>query len=867
MPRPRQQFLSGPYRGMRANWRGPLDEGLAYEIGNMLPVNRLGASPLVAVPPSVVQTGLTTNPPVSDDFGASNSLTAVGHNTEATLDPAAAADNNYTAHFDVTVRVKCPASGSVNAGITLGLWADTGSGYSQIATYPYSASATAEAGSCVTTAYARPNSKVSAVGWTDNGKNTLWEVLDEITADDFTTYASCAAVAGEFKDFTVGLSTIADPGVHTGHALRIRCKASGPFSGTLVVTLKDDGTTIAENFFGLTTYWKTDTFTLTTAQAAAIANYDKLQVFVEAQPELSDDATIYCTWIEFSAPGVATYQATTWTHEQKTIAVAGAGVGDKIKLQVESEQNAADLYSYTVHGYDGTGDPSNGVTYVSGQAVPVQGFGVLQEESYACVNGELYKLAYSTQTWTRKVTTAELGAASITLNTGGPVYFTEFVTPISGTLTPVLVISDGSNVPFYWDGTSTTGAGLKKMVIDNVDPPGGGVDCPVFYGQPTVYYAKLFAIKKDDRRTIVWSEENDLLTGFDVDSGANFWTLSQTGGAPLHCLVGTNQALFYFRDTSIGSIRGPVADDFTASGVHDDISTTIGTTGTRGAALIGDTIWVQDAEGKPWAFRPGEAPQPIWQEIGDYWGRGAGDPAKSNPGDRLRFPFCWVGIDSDDLVACCWEGSATQAGGIVLFDAASRQPLTVFTPGYGDNYVAVGVGYAEATIASVKRRQPVLLVGYPSGACVSWPPLFPGTTSQYDLTNPTRVPTSPWLRVHAGFGSSVRYLWDRATLVLYAGAAVEAAPPAVGAITPYWGVDNVLTVPPAPTTFKFIQFAGLTAGSVQNWNHTASQRRADRLVWGLERESRHLMAAFDGPMGVESVVLEAGVMRADPAHP
>lgn len=853
--RQRQRFTVGPFRGMRAAWRGSADEALAYEIGNMLPVQRLlGASPLVAIPPSSILTGLTSAPPVSDNFSASNVLDANGETTEAVLDPAAAVSDQYLLHYSVDVRTLCPVTGSQAAGITVAIdTMDDGVNWVERQTIVYSVTAQAGVGACADQESA-PNAVMDAFdAVVPSGAAN--EVMDEVSPDD-ADYArlDVSYSGGPITSFgEVGLSGLTDPGVGTGHVLKVRHKETGSLVvGTVEVSLKDDGAVRASWFVDLSEgVWTTEVLALSEAQANSLLNYNGgLSVSVEAAADV--DAVFSCSvsWIRLTVPG-GTAQQTVWAHEQKSITVAGLVPNDKVRLRIKSVQNPSLLQSFAVHGFDNVGDPSPGVTYFSGAANPVQGFGVLSDESYCAAGGELYKLDYATGVWTKYITTAQLTAAGITLTATEPVYFTPFI--YQGT--PAFVVNDslGTHKPFIWTGANGTGLTLMSTV-----------GAAGFYGQPTVYYAKLFAIKYDERNTITWSEENQPETGYETGGYNNAWTLSQTGGQPLHCLVGTNQALFYFRDTSIGSIRGPVATDFTASGVHDDVSNTIGTTSPRGAALIGSHVWVQDAEGRPHAFVPGGTElDPLWEQIADYWGRPAGDPNKTSPGDRLIFPGAWVGLDADHLVACAWAATATQAGGILFFDARTRQALAVFTPAYGDRYSVVGPGYAQATVFGTARRQPILLVGYPGGACAGWPPFFTAGT-QYGTSSPARIAATPWVRLHLGYGASVVYLWDVATVVTYAGEGDGAETPTP--VTPYWSASNDLTLPAAPATSKAFRTAGLTAGPSQGIGQIAGVRRNRRLTWGLEREGRHLLAAFEGAVGLESVTLEAGVMIADPSR-
>jgi len=114
-----------------------------------------------------------------------------------------------------------------------------------------------------------------------------------------------------------------------------------------------------------------------------------------------------------------------------------------------------------------------------------------------------------------------------------------------------IIFSDGVNTPFMWSGAAFT-------VLAN---------CPVLYGQPRIHYAKLFGIKAVKRNTIVWSEENDPTIGYEAGIYNNGWELVQTRAEGLHALFATNEALYYFRERTIGAIRGEVTPDFRSDGM------------------------------------------------------------------------------------------------------------------------------------------------------------------------------------------------------------------------------------------------------------------------------------------------------------
>lgn len=216
------------------------------------------------------------------------------------------------------------------------------------------------------------------------------------------------------------------------------------------------------------------------------------------------------------------------------------------------------------------------------------------ERIIAVSAGEIYDV--SGTTWTRRVTTANLAAATgvITLNATGRVYMVQFGA--------YLIFSDGTNTPFRWDGTAGAG-GLTKLT-----------NCPVLFGQPVVYYAKVFGIKNDARDTIVWSEENDATTGYNGGSYLNIWRFTQTGGGPLYSLAAENEQLVYFRASNIGAVRGAVGPAFTSTGVHDAIDLETGSVDPRGAIKAYGAFWFYDQQFRPCVLRNGQV-FPLWNQM------------------------------------------------------------------------------------------------------------------------------------------------------------------------------------------------------------------------------------------------------------
>lgn len=378
---------------------------------------------------------------------------------------------------------------------------------------------------------------------------------------------------------------------------------------------------------------------------------------------------------------------------------------------------------------------------IQGEVVFEQASGTLLD--VLVLNGEIW--GRTPNDFTRRVTTANLTTASITLNSSGRVYLTIFNNTV--------VVSDGTNTPFTWDGTTGAG-GLVKLT-----------NAPVFYGPPTVFYAKIFGVKNTERDTLVWSEELAANTGYEAGGFSNAWKLRQSGSGPLHRILGRNEALYYWRARSIGSIRGAVTTDFTAAGVHDDISEEVGTTAPESVLEYEGYIWFVDAEGRPHRFAPGGQIEPIWKNIAAAFVHGGTDsfPGSVVTGQRaldlapatiartLAAPFPF-----HRAVVFAWQQSSQSSlhQNAIAFGADSGEALSKITvqavsSGFRGSHLAAGLHpsldypclvygglkSSDNTVQLVSFGSPVS--AYRTGtSCQLWAPAFvapPGSVVRPDL--------------------------------------------------------------------------------------------------------------------------------------
>jgi hypothetical protein len=207
---------------------------------------------------------------------------------------------------------------------------------------------------------------------------------------------------------------------------------------------------------------------------------------------------------------------------------------------------------------DGRYRPRNGVTDAGTLPAPVQKLMYWQNRetqvryTMAVAAGNLYQYDWA-GTWNQ----IPMGASDPDLDASSPIGWVSFKDQ--------LVITDGVNTPFTWDGTDF-------LLL---------TDAPVAAGV-TVYYFKLFFYDLPlEPSTFMWSEEglpNEGYLGPKTGGGNhdNAWDFSQTDPGRILELTGLNEQLVVFKEDSVSAVRGPVEEDFRTTGVREGISETEG---------------------------------------------------------------------------------------------------------------------------------------------------------------------------------------------------------------------------------------------------------------------------------------------------
>lgn len=252
------------------------------------------------------------------------------------------------------------------------------------------------------------------------------------------------------------------------------------------------------------------------------------------------------------------------------------------------------------------------------------------EYTIAFVGAKMYTYDWSGGTW------SEVTLTGVSLTATAKVYCTTFLDEL------VVNPNDGTNKSFTWDGTTFTSL----------------TNAPLMSGPIVVHYAKLFGIKYAERSTIVWSEEADPTTGYEAGGFNNAWTLGTTAQGDIYCLYATNEALYYWRESSIGAIYGQVNANFSTTGVREAVSEDVGSKSPDAIVGRGGRIYFPDRDGRPYVLRTGLGETAIYQ-----------DAAETIAGLDVSNI---VGVAKDDLVLFGYTNSSKL---LVYYDQPGVEPL------------------------------------------------------------------------------------------------------------------------------------------------------------------------------------------------
>jgi len=195
--------------------------------------------------------------------------------------------------------------------------------------------------------YGRPGSDITT-GWTTT---PLWSKLDEVTPDD----ADFITGTGPTKTAEVLLSSVTDPGVHTGHVWSLRLKATGSGAGEKVSVALYQGSTSIEILVNNATIVR-NAFNLWTGSlvnAANITNYGDLRIRLVTGGSNGASETIQCSWIQMEYPDPEAAQLTiqdgAHTHGADSPILTGHVPTFQLTIQDGAHTHGADSPTLTCH--------------------------------------------------------------------------------------------------------------------------------------------------------------------------------------------------------------------------------------------------------------------------------------------------------------------------------------------------------------------------------------------------------------------------------------------------------------------------------------------------------------------------------------
>jgi len=162
----------------------------------------------------------------------------------------------------------------------------------------------------------------------------------------------------------------------------------------------------------------------------------------------------------------------------------------------------------------------------------------------------------------------------------------------------LLIISDGVNQPFAWDGT--TGAGGVTPLTN----------CPVLYGQPWVYNGRLWGIKGSSTATrisVVWSQVGTPNTGYEAGGYLNIWDVAQTNQNIFYAGASTNDSMVLCRANSTTRITGSDSANFQSTANREGVHEFVGSVSPAGMVVHQDTVYYFSNDGRIMRVQPGGA--------------------------------------------------------------------------------------------------------------------------------------------------------------------------------------------------------------------------------------------------------------------
>lgn len=221
-----------------------------------------------------------------------------------------------------------------------------------------------------------------------------------------------------------------------------------------------------------------------------------------------------------------------------------------------------------------------------------------------CSSG-VYSINHTTKTITTQLTPAQVVAAGANIASFQQACF----------FNGKLIVATAAGKPWTWDGT--TGGGVAVLA----NASSGCISV-------TTYGGKVVFIKGTVTPTqrLEWSEEGDETIGYATAPYSNFWPLNFQGSNVLTAILGTNNALYYFRlNAGIGVITGEVDANFQTTSTKDGLSIVVGEAGHPAGAMPREgadgCVMFFDGSDRPMLIRGGQLVN-LWEQLPRSFGIG-----------------------------------------------------------------------------------------------------------------------------------------------------------------------------------------------------------------------------------------------------
>jgi hypothetical protein len=215
----------------------------------------------------------------------------------------------------------------------------------------------------------------------------------------------------------------------------------------------------------------------------------------------------------------------------------------------------------------------------------------------AVVDGKFYWYQWNNDTWHGGPLPGVLTGLGITLDADAAVDLVQLRTG--------LLVSDGVNIPWMWDGLGFLAGNVTKLT-----------NCPPILS-PRVRGGRLFGIKADDPTKMVWSEVDQPNVGYEAGGYNNVWQVTQSNPNKLTALDADNAGLTLLRRRSATRVYGDDPQEFTTGNAEDTLDQRVGVASSRAVVPIERGLMVLDGDLKgQWLVPGAEAATPVWHGLG-----------------------------------------------------------------------------------------------------------------------------------------------------------------------------------------------------------------------------------------------------------